>query len=82
MEAAAAAGVAAVVVAAGGGLVQSSLQDADAGCVCTAISISVTAAVSAADTIKLVANFDIISARTTCRWDRCRHREAWHPQNS
>ena len=48
----------------------------------SAISISVTAAVSAAGTITLRTNFDIISARTTCRWGRCRRQGAWHPRNS
>jgi hypothetical protein len=56
---------------------------ADAGTVCAAISTSETAAVSAAGTTKLQANLAIVSARTACRWDRCRHRgEAlgWRPQ--
>src|SRR6266852_5994239 len=59
---------------------------ADAGTVCTSISISEIAAVSTADAIKLRANFIIVSARTACRWDRCRHRREvlsweWRPQN-
>src|SRR3981081_463745 len=44
---------------------------ADVGAVCTGISTSEIAAVSAADKTKLRVNFAIISARTACRWDRC-----------
>jgi hypothetical protein len=46
--------------------------DAGDGCICT--STSQIKAVSAADAKKLRANFVIVSARTACRWDRCRHR--------
>jgi hypothetical protein len=46
--------------------------DAGDGCICT--STSQVEAVSAADAKKLRANFVIVSARTACRWDRCRHR--------
>src|SRR6185312_234418 len=68
----------------GGGVGHGPSQNscADAGFVCAAISISVTAAANAADTMAPRVNFAIISARTTCRWGRCRHRQAWHPRNS
>src|SRR6266576_2055869 len=42
--------------------------DAGDGCICT--STSQTDAVSAADAIKLRVNFAIVSARTTCQWNR------------
>jgi hypothetical protein len=56
---------------------------ANAGTVCTAISASAIAAVSAADATRLRDNPAIVSARTACLWDRCRHRQlalpqAWH----
>jgi hypothetical protein len=47
---------------------------ADAGMVCIPTSASEIAAVSAADTMNLPVNLAIFSARTACRWDRCRHR--------
>jgi hypothetical protein len=48
--------------------------DAGLGCICT--STSQTEAVNAADTKKLRMNAFIVSVRTACRWDRCRHRSA------
>src|SRR5664279_6053117 len=45
---------------------------ADAGRVCTGISISESAAVSAADTTNWRMNFAIVSARTASRWGRPR----------
>src|SRR5665213_3586809 len=52
---------------------------ADALTVCAAISSSATAAVSSADTIQVRADLAIVSARTACRWDRCRHRREASP---
>jgi hypothetical protein len=49
---------------------------ADAGMVCAEISSSEAAAASALDKVKLRVNITIVSARTACRWDRCRHRRA------
>ena len=49
---------------------------ADAGMVSAGISSSEIAAASAGDRMKLRTNFAIVSARTACRWDRCRHRQA------
>jgi hypothetical protein len=49
---------------------------ADAGMVSAGISASEIAAASAAETTKLRVNFAIVSARTACRWDHCRHRQA------
>jgi hypothetical protein len=46
---------------------------------------SVAATTRVANKIQLREIFAIVSGRTRCRWDRCRHREAlpeeWHPQN-
>src|SRR6266403_6032013 len=58
-----------------------SVSAADAGGGCNGICTSQIAAVSAADPIKLRVIFVMISARTACRWDRCRHRQEWHPKN-
>ncbi len=49
---------------------------ADAGLVIAGLSTSESAAASAADTTKRRVIFVIVSARTACRWDRCRHRPA------
>jgi len=49
---------------------------AEAGMVSAAISSSETAAAGAAEPIRLRANPAIVSARTACRWDRCRHRQS------
>src|SRR5947208_1269045 len=47
---------------------------ADAGDVVIGASKRKMPAVSAAGTTKLVMRCAMISARTACRWDRCRHR--------
>ena len=49
---------------------------ADAGMFCAGISASEIAAESAVEKIKLRVNSAIVSARTACRWDRCRRRRA------
>src|SRR5229473_7030465 len=67
----------------------SSHSPADAGEGWNCVSTSQVAAMSAADAMKLrvdlFVNLFIVSARTACRWDRCRHRReasrlALHPQ--
>jgi hypothetical protein len=49
---------------------------AEAGTVSAGISSREIAAASAVDRVKLRVNFAIVSARTACRWDRCRRRQA------
>jgi hypothetical protein len=49
---------------------------ADAGMVSAGVSSREIAAASATDRVKLRMDFAIISVRTACRWDRCRHRQA------
>src|SRR5450756_3051536 len=58
---------------------------AAAGATGRLISISTAAADSAADMMKFAVNLAIVSARTACRWGRCRRRPvglswAWHRQ--
>jgi hypothetical protein len=59
----------------GDGLGDGEKDCADAGEICTAINTSEIAAARTADREKLLAIFAIISVRTVCRWDRCRHRQ-------
>jgi hypothetical protein len=49
---------------------------ADAGAVSAGISISENAAVIATEKTTLRTKLAIVSDRTACRWDRCRHRRA------
>src|SRR5450631_1120458 len=57
---------------------------ADAGDGCSCASTSQANTVSAAEPVGVRGNLFIVSARTACRWDRCRHRReasrlALHP---
>jgi hypothetical protein len=49
---------------------------AEAGMASAGISSREIAAASVADRVKLRVNFAIVSARTACRWDRCRRRQS------
>jgi hypothetical protein len=63
-----------VGVGVGSGHTSSKHPSANAGEACIGSNKSNVAAVKAADTTKRDLRFAMVSARTACRWGRCRHR--------